>query len=135
MSAGASRAGTARLALMGGRVLVGGGTLVAPRRMGPVFGIDPDAAPALSYVGRLFGVRALLQVVALGTAPPEDRARQLRLGVVVDLVDAAAAVAAGRRGDLSRRSTAMATAAALVEAGLGCVALAGERVTAGTGSR
>ncbi|MGB8650615.1 MAG: hypothetical protein WCD35_08125 [Mycobacteriales bacterium] len=120
-------AGTARAALMAGRVVVGGGTLVAPRRMGAVFGVEAEHNPAVSYVGRLFGVRALLQVALLGTAGSDDRARQLRWGVAVDLVDAAAAAAAGRDGDLSRRAAALAGAAALAEAGLGCLALAADR--------
>jgi hypothetical protein len=120
-------AAAARVTLMAGRVVVGGGTLVAPRRMGAAFGIDPADNPAASYVGRLFGVRALLQVALL--VAREDRRRQLRWGVAVDLVDAAAALAAARSGDLARRPAALASAAALGEAALGCVAL-----TAGRGS-
>jgi len=120
-------AALARFAIMTGRVVVGGGTLVAPRRMAPAFGIDADANPAVSYVGRLFGVRALLQVGLLATAPPEERPRQLRWGVAVDVVDAVAAAAAGRRGDLPRGAAGRATAAALLEATLGVVALSAGR--------
>jgi len=126
-------AAAARAAVMAGRVVVGGGTLVAPRRIGAVFGVDPAANPAVSYVGRLFGVRALLQVALLATADNDERPRQLRWGIAVDLVDAAAAAAAGRRGDLSRRAATMAAAAALAEAALGCAALAADGLTAGRG--
>lgn len=117
----------ARAALMAGRVVVGGGTLVLPRRMGAVFGIDPADNPAVSYVGRLFGVRAVLQVVLLAGAAPDERARQIRWGLAVDLVDAAAAAAAGRNRDVSRRAAVLATAAALTEVALGVVAVAGHR--------
>lgn len=121
----------ARSAVLAGRVVVGGGTLVAPRRLAPVFGIDADANRAVSYVGRLFGVRALLQVGLLATAAPEERPRQLRWGIAVDAVDAWAAAAAGRRGDLPRGAAARATAAAVLEGALGVVAL----VSAGRGSQ
>jgi hypothetical protein len=123
-------AALARTAVMAGRVVVGGGTLVAPRRMAPLFGIDADANPAVGYVGRLFGVRALLQVALLATASAEERARQLRWGIAVDAVDALAAAAAGRSGDLSKGAATRATAAALLEGALGLVAL-----SAGRGSR
>jgi hypothetical protein len=123
----------ARAAIMSGRVLVGGGTLVAPRRMGAVFGVDPADNPAVAYVGRLFGVRALLQVVLLASAGEHERQRQLRLGMAVDVVDALAAVSAGRNRSLSRRAATMAAAAALVEVALGGVALAADRVSAGRG--
>ena len=126
-------AAAARTALMAGRVVVGGGTLVAPRRMAARFGIDPVANPAASYVGRLFGVRALLQVVLLAAARPDERRRQLALGVVVDLVDAGAALASGRAGELSRGAARLATAAALAEATLGAVALVTDRASAGRG--
>lgn len=110
--------------LVAGRILVGGGTLVAPRLLGRAFGIDPAANPAVSYVGRLFGVRAVLMAVQLATVPRAQRRRLVGLHVAVDAVDAAAAVAATRSGALSRRAGAMATAAAVVEGALG-VALLG----------
>jgi hypothetical protein len=102
-----------------GRIVIGGGALVAPRLTGRAFGIDPAANPAASYVGRLFGVRAVLMAVQLLTVRPEERVRVLRQNVAVDLVDAVAAVAATRAGALDRRSGAAATAAALFEAALG----------------
>lgn len=124
-------AAAARALLMAGRVIVGGGTLVTPRRMGAAFGIDTAGNPATAYTGRLFGVRALLQVVLLANAGADDRAGQLRWGVAVDLIDAAAATAAGRSGDLPRRAATLATAAALAEATLGCVALATDAARSG----
>lgn len=128
-------AAAARALLMAGRVVVGGGTLVAPRRVGAVFGIDTAGNPAAAYAGRLFGVRALLQVVLLAGAAADNRTGQLRWGVAVDLVDAAAAAAAGRAGDLPRRAATLAVAAALGEAALGCMALAADATSIRNGRR
>ena len=105
--------------LAGGRIAVGGGTLLAPRRTGRLFGIAPETNPAVPYVGRLFGVRAVLMAVELLRSDGADRTRQLRAGVAVDLVDAAAALAAGRAGQLDRRAAAAAFGAAVFEAALG----------------
>ncbi len=107
--------------LVGGRIVVGGGALVAPRLTGRAVGIDAVANPAASYVARLFGVRAVFMALLLAGSTGEERRRQLRAGVAVDLVDAAAAVAAGRAGQLSRRSALAGCAAALTEAALGAV--------------
>lgn len=106
-----------------GRFVVGGGALVAPRVIGHAFDIDQDSEPASVYVGRLFGVRAVTMAMLLLATSGEERRRNLRAGVVVDLVDAAAAVAAGRGGQLTRRAATMACLAALTEAGLGLAAL------------
>lgn len=119
-------ADAARVLLMAGRVVVGGGTLVAPRRVAAVLGVDPRTNSAATYVGRLFGVRAILQVTLLAGTAAGERATQLRWGVAVDLVDAVAGAAARRTGDLPRRAAMLATAAAFGEAALGCVALTAE---------
>lgn len=105
--------------LTGGRVLVGGTTLVAPGLAARAFGIDPLANPAAAYVGRLFGVRAVLMAVLLADSAGAERRRQLRAGVVVDVIDALAALAAGRAGQLGRRAATGAFAAAVFEASLG----------------
>ena len=110
--------------LVAGRVLVGGGALVAPRLAGRAFGIDATANPAASYVARLFGVRAVLMAVQLAGATPGNRTRVLRQHTAVDVVDAVAAVVAAREGALSRRAGAQATAAAIFEASLGLWLLA-----------
>ena len=111
-------------AVVGGRILVGGGTLVAPRVMGRTFGIAADDVVALPYVGRLFGARAVFMALLLATSRGPERRRQLRAGVAVDVVDAFAALAAGRRNDLDRRATRLACAAALAEASMGLALLA-----------
>src|SRR5689334_16613954 len=107
------------LLLTGGRIAVGGGTVLAPRTTGRLFDIDTRSNPAMPYVGRLFGGRAVLMAVLLLGSRGAERTRQLRAGVVVDVVDALAALAAGRRHELSRRAAAGAFGAAALEAGLG----------------
>lgn len=111
--------------LAGGRIVVGGGTLVAPRLTGRLFDIDVDDNPAMPYVGRLFGGRAVFMALLLLGSHGSERTRQLRAGVVVDVVDALAALAAGRRGELGRRAAAGAFGAAVFEAGLGLRLLTG----------
>ena len=107
------------LLLTGGRIGVGGGTLLAPRATGRLFDIDVDANPAMPYVGRLVGGRAVFMALLLLGSRGAERTRQLRAGVVVDVVDALAALAAGRRAELGRGAAAAAFGAAAFEAGLG----------------
>jgi hypothetical protein len=110
--------------LVAGRLLVGGGALIAPRLAGRAFGIDAAANPAASYVARLFGARAVLMAAQLAGADTNGRTRVLQQHTVVDLVDAVAAVVATRQGALSRRAGVQATAAALLEMSLGLRLLA-----------
>jgi hypothetical protein len=105
--------------VVAGRVVVGGGALLAPHATGRLFGIDPGSNPALPFVGRLFGVRAVLMAVLVSAADGEERDRQLRAGVAVDLVDAAAALLAGWRRQLRPSAAMAAFAAAATEVGLG----------------
>lgn len=105
--------------IAGGRIVVGGGALLAPRLTGRAFGIDPQANPAAPFVGRLFGARALLMALLLCAADGEERERQARAGVAVDLSDAVAALVAGWRRQLRPAAAVAAFTAAAAEAGLG----------------
>lgn len=104
--------------LVGGRFVVGGGALLLPRLTCRVFGLEPT--PALVFVGRMFGVRAVGMGVAVASSDGMERERQIRGGVAVDLVDALAAVALARG---HRRTAAIAFAAAVSEAALGMALL------------
>lgn len=117
-------AGSVERLLVAGRWVVGGGTLIAPRSMGRVFGIDAGENPALPYVGRLFGVRAVAMALQLAGSSGAERRRHLQFGMTVDLVDLVAALAAGRSGSLQPRAAAAAALAAAVEASLGGYLLA-----------
>jgi hypothetical protein len=125
--------------LAGGRLVVGGGALVVPRLTGRAFGIDPDANPAAAYVGRLFGARAVLMALLVSAADGEERERQLRVGVAVDLADALAALLAARRKELRPAAAIVAFAAAMTEAAIGMrlvarpAAISAGAVSAGTG--
>lgn len=43
--------------LIGARTAIGGGSWLAPRLTGRLFGLDPDANPQAPYLARLFGAR------------------------------------------------------------------------------
>ena len=117
-------------ALIGVRGAIGAGAWLAPRFSGRLFGLDPEANPQASYLGRLFGVRDAALAFGLGAARAAARQRVLwlQLGVACDFADAA-----GRRpGRLPARALAGERAAwcrdgTLVAAGLGVTALRGEQ--------
>ena len=110
--------------LAGLRIVVGTASWVAPRLSGELFGVSSRRNPQLPYIARLFGIRDLAMGVGVLAAGADERRLWLQLGVVCDLADALAALAAGRNGELDRRSTVMVTAPAVIASGLGAVALA-----------
>ena len=110
-------------ALVGGRLLVGGAALVAPRATGRLFGIQSENNPALPYVARLFGVRAVAMGLLVATSSGAEQRRQLRTGLQVDAVDALAALVSGHSGQLPRRAALLGATAALFELALGSVAV------------
>ncbi len=98
-----------------------------PNVSGRLFGLDPSANPQASFLGRLFGVRDI--AIGVGTlATPAGASRRLwwQLGILCDLMDAAAAGLAARNGTLPRHAAVMAGATALAAAGMGVAALAAE---------
>ena len=105
------------------RGAVGAGAWLAPRFSGRLFGLDPEANPQASYIGRLFGARDVALAVGLSASTGSERAQWLRLGIACDLADAAAGVLAGLRGELPKRATVLVTATALSAAALGIAGL------------
>lgn len=116
--------------LVATRAAIGAGAWLMPRFSGRLFGLDPDANPQASYLGRLFGVRDVVLGVGLNSSSGADRQQWLRLGVVCDLADAAAGVLAGRSGALPKRATLLVTATALAAAAMGIAAMRGEETEA-----
>lgn len=116
--------------LIGTRTTIGTGAWLAPNLSGRLFGLDPDANPQASYLGRLFGVRDIALGVGLGASSGADRQQWLRIGVACDLADAAAGLLAGRSGALPKRATLLVTATALAAAALGVAAMRGEEPAA-----
>jgi len=114
--------GVARTALIGLRGGFAAGW-VAPAKLIGLFGIDAASQPDLPYLMRLFAVReaALAFLTAASRGPA--RTLVLKTGVVVDTLDAVAAVRAGTSKKSPAKAAALATAAAAAAAALGVAAL------------
>jgi hypothetical protein len=107
--------------LIGIRVAFALGWL-APRPTGKLFGLDSDANPQGPYLGRLFAAREGLMAAQLLTAEGEELDRALTAQIAVDAADVVAAVAAGTRGYVPKKTMVMAVLAAVVAAVLGVLA-------------
>lgn len=116
----------ARSLLGGMRLVIGLGGLVAPAVGARLFGMDPARNPALPYFTRLFAVRDAALGAGLLLADARDRGRWVDLGIASDVSDVGAALAAGRKGQLTRGSAVMAAGAALVAVALGLRSRGGE---------
>ena|SRR5947209_4484058 len=114
------------------RTAIGAGAWLAPRLSGRLFGLDPDANPQASYLGRLFGVRDVALGAGLRSSSGAERQQWLRVGIACDLADAAAGVLAGRAGVLPKRATVLVTATALMAAAMGVAAMRAEEPPAAT---
>ncbi len=123
-------ASRAREILIGLRLGVGVGALVAPRLLGRLFGIDPARNPAATYLARLFGVRDVMLAYQLYQAPESELEEVLRQGIVVDSSDVLAALAAAARGAIGTRTLLLGGGAA---AGAVALGLAGREPIDGDG--
>ena len=81
------------------RIALGAGAWVAPEFGLKVAMLDPTA-PQSPYLARLFGVRDVALGVLTLMAEPAHKAALLKLGILVDAGDAAAAVLALKAGAL-----------------------------------
>ncbi len=110
--------------LLGGlRTGIGAGAWIAPAQTGRLFGLDAKANEQLPYVARLFGVRDVALAAGVRASSGPSRRLWLKLGIVCDAADAAAALLAGRNGELSKTTTVLVTAPALIAIALGVAAL------------
>jgi len=100
----------ARKVLVGIRSCVGIGSLVAPRKLGALFGIDVKNNEAAIYPLRLFGARELFM-----TAP-------FVLGASDEVTSLALQGGIATTGVMDKRSAVMAGAVALAAVGLGIYA-------------
>jgi hypothetical protein len=112
--------------LAGVRLAIGTSAWATPNLAGRAFGLDSAANPQSPYLARLFGIRDVALGVGVLTTSGESRRRWLVLGMLCDAADAAAGVLAGRGGYLPKLPTVLVTGTALVAAGLGAAALAGD---------
>jgi hypothetical protein len=112
----------ARQAIIGFRLTTGTLGALAPRPLGRMFGIRPEDNPAGPFIGRLFAFRNLALGAVLTDGDEEEVRRWLQWGVAIDVADAAAALAGGLRGYLSKRATGSLVAVAATVAALGVIA-------------
>jgi hypothetical protein len=102
-----------REALTIGRFIVAATHLFAPRLTTRFFRLTATGTPAIAYA-RMFAIRNVALGLGLLRLDSFTRPQQfLAANIVIDAVDAAAFLAAGRRGEISRTSTALATTVAL----------------------
>jgi hypothetical protein len=104
-------------------LLIGTASWASPRATGRLFGLDAAANPQAPYLARLFGARDVaLAYGALSTEGQEQRG-WLIAGMACDLADAAASIAGGRGGYLSKPSSTLVSAVALSAVAVGLFAL------------
>ncbi len=99
--------------LITGRIVVAATHLFTPTLVARIFGMRTAGTPAIAY-GRMFGIRNA--ALALGLTKLESfpsPADFIRLNIVMDAVDAAAWIAAGRRKEVAGLTTVMAAGVAL----------------------
>jgi hypothetical protein len=82
------------------RLAVGVISWFFPSLGGRLFGLDPADNPQAPYLARLFGVRDVALAVGALQSRGEAREQWLRLGVVCDVADTAAAGLGHRAGYL-----------------------------------
>jgi len=105
------------------RVAIGTASWATPRLAGKLFGLDAKANPQSPYLARLFGVRDIALAWGAMGSEGESRRQWLIAGMVCDVADALAGVAAGRRGYLPKHASVMVSATAVAAAALGGRAL------------
>jgi hypothetical protein len=96
-------------AIAAGRIAVGAAAWLAPNLSGRLFGLDPEANPQASYVGRLFGARDVVLGAGAIRAPRKQKDTWLVAGLACDVADVAAGTVAGARGTLPLPSALMVT--------------------------
>ena len=109
--------------LAGLRVAIGAGAWVAPTFTAKLFGLAPKDNPQMSFMARLFGARDI--ALGIGTTQTSGPSRRLwwQIGIVCDLVDAAAAYLGGRNGSIPKFAALLAGSTALSAAALGVAAM------------
>jgi hypothetical protein len=108
------------------RMLIGATTWLAPNLAARLFFIDPHANPNLPFIARLFGIRDVVLGLGVLFSEGEPRKLWLRLGVLTDSVDAAAATLGFRGGTLSTPAGVLGGGAAVSAVAMGAAALAAE---------
>ncbi len=87
---------------------------VAPGALARLYGLQTERDATLPFLLRLFAARQLLLAAGVMRARPDDLDRIFDAMALMGAADAAAAVVAGARGQVPRRSAAMATATSVL---------------------
>ena len=114
----------ARKILMSARTAVGWSSLLAPRLILRVFGVQGPIRAELVYAMRLFGIRDVLLAYQLYQAQrhdagPDELEEALRQGIAVDTIDTASALVGGAFGKLRGSTALMGAGFAALAAALG----------------
>jgi hypothetical protein len=114
-----------RTALACIRIFNGALGLFAASRMAKSLGDELGDDRRFVYPARMFGIRTLVLGVDLLTLKRDDASarRVLRQAVLIHATDTAAAVYAGRRGELPARAAKLTTIISAVNTGLAVVSL------------
>ena len=94
---------------------------------GKLFGLDAAANPQAPYLARLFGVHDVALAWGVLRTTGATQRQWLLAGLACDAADAAAGIAGGRGGYLSRATSALVTGTAVSAALLGAAALGDPR--------
>ena len=84
----------ARIALAWIRLINGALALVAPAFLARQVGVDPELNPGVTYAFRMFGIRTVIIGADLLLQTGEQRARSLRLAVLIHASDTLSALLA-----------------------------------------
>ncbi|AKC37965.1 Aspartate carbamoyl transferase [Mycolicibacterium phlei] len=87
-----------------GRIVVGVASLVVPNVLAKASRVP--ATPELTYMTRIFGIRAVALGLGYLTSPTSERFRWQRLALIVDVTDTVHGTAHLIRGDIPRVSAA-----------------------------
>jgi hypothetical protein len=107
------------------RFATGVSAWLAPTKAARLLGLGSDRQQP--FTAQLFGSRELTLAMAILDTSPQLRVRALQLGLLVDSLDVLAAISGVRRRTLPASGAFLAGGGAALFAGLGTVALAGEK--------
>jgi len=122
MSERAIDGGLVGLAL--GRLGLGAAALVSPARSARLFGFERAVGPELSYMARIFGIRAITLGCGYLGSDGDARRRWQRLAFMCDISDTVTGIGHLRRADLPGSTAVMLTGMTGAYAAIGTARIA-----------
>jgi hypothetical protein len=89
--------------LAAGRILIAAAALAVPRQFARLIGVTDS--PELTFMTRVYGVRALAMGLAYLTGGQDERNRWKRFGLLVDTTDTASGIGHVLRRDVGLRAS------------------------------